>query len=68
MNTLLFTVGIFIFMITVGGTVMAGGYTLKRKQKAELPPHQRMVVNDDGWEVIVTAPHRPGDRSGVPTA
>jgi hypothetical protein len=51
-NAVLFAVGIFIFMITVYGTVMAGGASLKRKQKAELAPDQDLVVNDDGWEVI----------------
>ena len=56
MNTLLFSVGVFIFMITVAGTVMAGGASLKRKQKRELAPDTRMVVNDAGWEIITTAP------------
>ena len=56
MNTLLFAVGIFVFMITVYGTVVAGGVTLKRRQKADLLPDQKMVVDADGWETITTAP------------
>ena len=67
MNTLLFAVGIFVFMITVYGTVMAGGATLKRKQKAELAPDQKLVVNSDGWEVITTTPPRVADDSSPPT-
>jgi hypothetical protein len=55
MNTILFTVGIFIFMITVYGAVMAGGFALARKQKRNLAPDIDMVVNDDGWEVIGSA-------------
>jgi hypothetical protein len=64
MNTLLFAVGIFIFMITVYGTVMAGGAALKRKQKNELAPDIRMVVDDDGWEIITSAREMPANRSG----
>jgi hypothetical protein len=67
MNTLLFAVGIFVFMITVYGTVMAGGATLKRKQTAEFAPDQKLVVNSDGWEVIATKPHRVVDDSSLPT-
>ena len=67
MNTVLFAVGIFVFMITVYGTVVAGGVTLKRKQKAELAPDQKMVVNAHGWEVITTTPKRGAQGSGPPT-
>jgi hypothetical protein len=52
---MLFTVGIFIFMITVVGAVMAGGASLKRKQKSELAPDTNMIVNDEGWEIITIA-------------
>lgn len=62
MNTLLFAVGIFIFMITVYGTVMAGGNALKRKQKEALAPDIQMIVKDDGWEIITSAPEPPASR------
>ncbi len=56
MNTLLFAVGIFVFMITVYGVVMAGGFRLRSMQRDDLAPDTDWVVNDDGWEVIVTHP------------
>ncbi len=68
MNTLLFAVGIFVFMITVYGTVVAGGITLKRKQKADLPPDEKMVVNADGWEVITTTTEQGAEGSDPPTS
>ncbi len=56
MNTLLFSVGIFVFMITVYGVVMAGGFALWRKRRKDAAPHADFVVNDDGYEVIVARP------------
>jgi hypothetical protein len=55
MTTALFAVGIFIFMITVYGTVVAGGAAMKRQQE------------DDGWEILTSSPsdtddRRPGSR------
>ncbi len=64
MNALLFTVGIVIFMITVYGTVIAGGASLKRKRKAEMAPDVDLVVNDDGWEVLEMT-SRPDDGPGA---
>ncbi|MDJ0770686.1 MAG: hypothetical protein QNJ12_17970 [Ilumatobacter sp.] len=63
MNTLLFAVGTFVFMITVYGTVMAGGATLRRKQREDLAPDIQMVVKDDGWEIITSARSGSADRS-----
>ena len=61
MNMLLFSVGIFVFMITVYGVVMAGGFMLWKIRRAEAAPHAEFVVNDDGYEVIVARPeHAPG--------
>lgn len=68
MNTLLFAVGIFVFMLTVYGTVVAGGVTLKRKQIADLAPNQTLVVNADGYKVITTAPRNVVERSDPPTS
>lgn len=67
MNTLLFAVGIFVFMLTVYGTVVAGGVTLKRKQVADFAPDQTLIVTVDGHEVIATVPRRVVERSGPPT-
>ncbi len=67
MNTLLFAVGIFVFMITVYGTVVAGGITLKRKHRADFGPEERLVVNSDGWEVVSRTEQRVVERSGPPT-
>ena len=64
MNTLLFAVGIFVFMITVYGTVVAGGITLKRKHRADFGPDERLVVNADGWEVVSRADRRVVQPSG----
>ena len=68
MNTLLFAVGIFVFMTTVYGTVVAGGVTLKRRQIADLAPDQKLVVNADGYNVITTAPSGVVERSDPPTS
>lgn len=56
MNTLLFAVGIFVFMITVYGVVMAGGFKLWQIRREDAAPNAEFIVNDDGWEVIVTRP------------
>ena len=53
MDTLLFAVGIFVFMVTVYGTVMAGGATLKRKQIDELADDVEFVTDDNGVEYLV---------------
>ena len=66
MTTALFAVGIFIFMITVYGTVVAGGAAMKRQQEDNLAPGMA-VVDDDGWEILTSSPsdtddRRPGSR------
>ncbi len=53
METLLFAAGIFIFMITVYGTVMAGGQMLKRKQVENLADDVKFVTDDSGLEYMV---------------
>jgi hypothetical protein len=53
METLLFAVGIVIFMITVYGTVMAGGEMLKRKQVENLADDVKFVTDDSGLEYMV---------------
>ena len=63
-QTLLFTVGIFIFMVTVYGSVMAGGAALKRSQIENLADDTKFVVNDDGYEVLAGADPVPS--SGRP--
>ena len=55
LNTVLFAVGIAIFMITVYGAVMAGGFALQRRQRQELAPDVEVVVNDRGYEVLTSA-------------
>lgn len=62
MNTLLFAVGIFVFMLTVYGTVMAGGAALRQRQRDDLAPDIEMVVNEDGWEVITSTHVHPDPR------
>lgn len=54
MTTTLFAVGICIFMITVHGTVIAGGAAMKRQLEENLDPGME-VVDDDGWEVLTTS-------------
>ena len=68
MNTLLFAVGSFIFMFTVYGTVVSGGRSLKRKQRQEFGPDQRIVVDDDGWEILVTRAERADENSPSPSS
>lgn len=52
MNTLLFTIGIFVFMISVYGVVMVGGFKLWDIRRRDAAPNATFVINDDGWEVI----------------
>lgn len=54
LDTLLFAVGIAIFMITVYGVVMAGGFALQRQQREDLAPDVEIITNDDGFEVMVS--------------
>lgn len=61
MDTLLFSVGIFIFMITVYGTVVAGGVVLKRKEVEGLADDVDIIATDSGAEVLVG---RPADTIG----
>lgn len=61
METLLFGVGIFVFMITVYGTVMAGGSALKRKQVDELADDTELVVDENGYEVFAGNKSAPSD-------
>jgi len=55
LDTLLFAVGISIFMITVYGAVMAGGMTLQRRQRDELAADVEIVVNERGYDVLTSA-------------
>ena len=65
MESLLFGVGIFIFMITVYGAVMAGGAVLKRSQVDNLADDVGFVVNPDGYEVLAGTDAEPeSDRPG----
>lgn len=57
METMLFTVGIVIFMITVYGAVMAGGAMLKQSQVKNLADDIKFAVNADGYEVLAGADH-----------
>lgn len=53
MDTLLFSVGIFIFMITVYGALVAGGVVLRRKQVSELAGDLEIISGDNGVDVLV---------------
>ena len=55
-NTILFAVGTFVFMMTVYGSVMAGGAVLKQKQLEQLADDTEAVVNAGGFEIFVTSP------------
>lgn len=67
MDTLLFSVGIFIFMISVYGVVMAGGFKLWRMRREGLGDDTDFIVNADGWEVIkVRAKSAPDVETQVP--
>lgn len=65
MSTVLFAVGIFIFLITVYGTVMAGGAAMKRQQEDDLAPGMA-VVDDDGWEILTSSPSDADQRRADP--
>jgi hypothetical protein len=58
LDQILFTVGVFVFMMTIYGAVMAGGAVLKQKQLEDLP-NDTEVVNDGGFEVFVSSGPRP---------
>lgn len=66
MNTLLFGVGIFVFMITIYGAVMAGGMALQHNQRKQLAPDLEVVVNDDGYDVYTSAVSARADHSDGP--
>ncbi|MEO6651302.1 MAG: hypothetical protein ABIP17_01425 [Ilumatobacteraceae bacterium] len=53
-NTVLFAVGVFVFMMTIYGVVMAGGEMLKQKQLEQLADDTRAVVNPGGFDLFVT--------------
>lgn len=55
LNILLFSVGVAIFMMTVYGAVMAGGFALQRRQREDLADDVEIVVNEDGFEVLTSA-------------
>lgn len=55
LNTLLFSVGIAIFMITIYGAVMAGGNALRRHQREDLADDVEIIVNEDGYEVMTSS-------------
>ena len=67
MNTLLFGVGIFVFMITVYGTVIAGGMTLQQHQRADLADDVEIIVNEDGFEVMTSTSSHRTDHAAVAT-
>lgn len=69
MNTLLFAVGICVFMITIYGAVMAGGMALQQQQRRQLAPDVEVVVNDDGYDVYTSSVSARTDHSdaGRPT-
>ncbi len=54
LNTILFSVGVVVFMLTVYGAVMAGGAALKQQQLAQLPDGTNEVVDSDGFETFVS--------------
>ncbi len=55
LNTILFSVGVVVFMLTVYGAVMAGGAALKRQQLEQLPDGTDEIVDSDGFETFVTS-------------
>lgn len=67
LDTVLFAVGSFVFMLTIYGAVMAGGAVLKQKQLEQLPDDVDEVVDADGFEFFVTAPERAADASADPS-
>jgi hypothetical protein len=68
MNTLLFSVGIAVFMITVYGTVMVGGMTMQQHQRDDLADDIKVIVNDDGFDVITSTSSNRIDHSKDTTA
>lgn len=54
MNTLLFGVGIVVFMITVYGAVLAGGNALRRHRREQLADDVEIIVNRDGFDVMTS--------------
>ena len=58
LDQILFTVGVFVFMMTIYGAVMAGGAVLKQKQLEDLP-NDTEILNDDGFEVFVSSGPQP---------
>ncbi len=67
LDTVLFAVGSFVFMLTIYGAVMAGGSVLKQKQLEQLPDDVDEVVDADGFEFFVTTPERATDASADPS-
>ncbi len=63
LNTLLFAVGIAIFMITVYGVVLAGGFALQRKQREELASDVEIITNDRGYDVLTSSKSSRTDHS-----
>ncbi len=63
MNTLLFAVGIFVFMITVYGSVMAGGMALQQRQRDNLASDVEIIVNDHGYDVMTSTASNRTDHS-----
>ena len=55
LNTILFSVGVVVFMLTVYGAVMAGGAALKRQQLEQLPEGTDEIVDSDGFEIFVSS-------------
>jgi hypothetical protein len=60
LDTFLFAVGVFVFMLTVYGAVVAGGMALKQQQLAQLPEGTNEVVKSDGFEIFLTSPEADG--------
>ena len=60
LNTILFSVGVVVFMLTVYGAVMAGGAALKQQQLAQLPDGTDEIVDSDGFEIFVTSTKADG--------
>jgi hypothetical protein len=59
LDTVLFAVGAFVFMMTIYGAVMAGGAVLKQKQLDDLPSDTDEIITDGGYEVFVTTHPTP---------
>ncbi|NNE11044.1 MAG: hypothetical protein HKN41_02240 [Ilumatobacter sp.] len=59
----LFSVGVAIFMVTVYGVTLAGGFALQKRQRETLADDVELVVNKEGYEVITSAPSKRTDHS-----